>query len=109
MTAPYSEDPSVVASTRRRLRSQDGTGFGAAPWIVGCGYAARSNGADTRIVRIADGRSWVLPSVTGSLHWSSPVALTCEELFVRAAEAGTNVMTIARVRLDSLGPGIDPD
>lgn len=108
MTSAYSDTPSGLAP--RRLRSEEGGwSVGASPFVVGCGYAARSNASGRRIVRLSDGQSWILPSATGSLHWSVPVALTCDEIFLLAAEAGTNVMTIARVRLDSLGPGIPPD
>jgi hypothetical protein len=103
MAAPYTTDPTKVAS--RRLRSEEGPQFGGSPFVVGCGYAARSNGYRTRVVRLSDGRSWLLvPSATG---FQIPRALTCTELFGDILVGGYS--TLGRVRLDSLGPGIAPD
>jgi hypothetical protein len=44
--------------------------------------------------------------------WSTPLAISCTELFsLLAVPAGNGKTryTIARVRLDSLGPGTPPD
>jgi hypothetical protein len=56
-----------------------------------------------RIIRIATGESWKLPAIAG---WSEPLVITCEEIFMRAY---FGFGTVARVRLDSLGPPIPPD
>jgi len=103
-TAPFTTEPSLVVP--RRLRTEQGPGFGVSHFIVGCGYAARSNGAHIRVVRLSDGQSWIL-SNTGGFGWSEPLAVTCTELFATVRVAG--VTRLARVRLDSLGPGIAPD
>ena len=42
-----------------------------------------------------------------SWGWGDPVAVTCSEVFMYATTATTD--TIARVRLDALGPGLPPD
>lgn len=99
--APFTTDPSAVAS--RRLRSEEGTSVSVREFTVGCGYAARSTGADIRIIRIATGESWKLPTLAG---WSEPLVITCDEIFMRAY---FGFGTVARVRLDSLGPPIPPD
>jgi hypothetical protein len=107
MTAPYTTEPSAVVP--RRLRSEVGPSFGTTPFIVGCGHAVRSTGFHLRIVRLSDGRSWTLDERTKPWLWSTPLALTCTELFTRVAINGENQPRLARVRLDSLGPGIAPD
>jgi hypothetical protein len=61
MTAKHTTEASVVAVTKRRLRTEYG-GTGVSPFVVGCGYAARSAssvqlGNVVRLVRLADGRS----------------------------------------------------
>lgn len=79
-----------------------------ATFQVGCGYAARSNGEHIRVVRLSDGQSWLLSNaLTDPWGWSEPLALTCTELFATVRNSG--VTRLARVRLDSLGPGIAPD
>jgi hypothetical protein len=103
MTAPFMTEPNAVVS--RRLRTEDGPGFGASNFVVGCGYAARSNGQHIRIVRLSDGYSWALP--TGKFYWQNPLALTCTELFASVLSGGE--LRTARIRLDSLGRGISPD
>jgi len=112
-TAPYSLDEEVVAKTARRLRVDRGT-TSVPPWAVGCGYAARtfSNNEDKNalsIVRLSDGVSWLLPGVlpADDLSWERAMGFTCEELFVQVEVHIKS--TIARIRLDSLGPGIPPD
>lgn len=105
-TAPFTTEPSQVVP--RRLRTEQGPGFGASHFEVGCGYAARSNGEHIRVVRLSDGQSWILSNaLTDPWGWSEPLALTCTELFATVRVSG--VTRLARLRLDSLGPGIAPD
>lgn len=106
MTAPFTTDPAQVVS--RRLRTEDGPDFDVVYFQVGCGYAARSNGAHIRVVRLSDGQSWVLSNgLADPFGWTAPLALTCTELFATVRVSG--VTRLARIRLDSLGPGIPPD
>lgn len=107
MTSPYAADPTKL--TPRRLRSEEGPALGVDPFVVGCGFAARENGHHLRIVRLSDGYSWLLDERTSPWFWSRPFAITCTELFTRAAMANENGARLVRVRLDSLGPGIPPD
>jgi hypothetical protein len=106
MTAPFTSSPSAVQP--RRVRSETGPAFGTSGFVVGCGHSARTNGTHTRVVRLSDGRSWLLPSTAGaSWIWGNPLALTCDELFASASVDGT--MRVVRTRLDSLGPGVAAD
>ena len=86
------------------------------PGVVGCGYVARQGaialdaGSEPQgvlLFRLSDGKRWELPNVPGSaLRWGQPLAITCTELFALATVDGTPpVLTLARVRLDSIGPG----
>lgn len=119
-TAPYSTDPDTVASTARRLRSDPGQ-FTSDPFAVGCGYAGRQvidatdpdplqATKDLLIVRLSDGVSWKVPMapVAHSTGFMSVLGFTCEELFATAHFPDDSV-TIVRIRLDSLGPGMPPD
>jgi hypothetical protein len=110
MTAPFTADPSKLQ--KRRLRSEIG-GLGIEPYTVGCGYAAhyvRDKAAGQRLVRLSDGRSWRLKGISENgfaYAVQETLAITCEELFFRSGtEENFNV---ARVRLDSLGPGEPAD
>ena len=108
MTSPYATDPTKVAP--RRLRSEQGPAIGVNSFTVGCGYAARTNGHHIRVVRLSDGRSWVLESPIGApWRWSHPLALTCDELFAQVGFQGETDAHLVRARLDSLGPGIAAD
>jgi hypothetical protein len=111
MTSPYATDSTHVAG--RRLRSETPNGFGVSPFVVGCGYAARAAGYGTRVTRLADGVSWVLPGdPSQGWYWTAPVALSCSELFATVgvrSDGGYPLTTIARIRLDSLGSGTPPD
>jgi hypothetical protein len=78
MTAPYTKSPANVIP--RRLRTEEGPSFGIDTFIVGCGYAARTNRIHTRLVRLADGQSWTLAGGR-PWSWSVPLAVTCDELF----------------------------
>ena len=105
MTAPYTTDPDQLEP--RRLRSYPGSGIGAWQWSVGCGYAANEGAGDDimLVVRLSDGVSWLVPGSLGFVP--QPFGVTCEEVF----SLGTmgDELTISRIRLDSLGPGIPPD
>jgi hypothetical protein len=121
MTAPFTTDPSKVVP--RRLRSEFNDTFGVSAFHVGCGYALHSTWLDPglptqrgglRLVRLKDGQSWLMMSTNADLWiWGDPIAVTCDEVFaivrVRPDDASSPVMTIARIRMDSLGPGIPPD
>ena len=105
-TAPFTTDPTQVAP--RRLRSEEGPTLDLEHFFVGCGYAARSIGLYIRVVRLADGVSWTLSNaLTDPWGWSEPLAVTCTELFATVRTSGQT--RLARIRLDSLGPGIAPD
>ena len=110
MTSPFTTDPAQVQP--RRLRSDELYGYGT-PFHVGCGYAARALSDGVRLVRLSDGVSWLL-SADWHLHfqWIEPVAITCTELFAQVSVRTGDAWTLpkyARVRLDSLGPGVPPD
>jgi len=116
-TAPYSEDPDVVAHTKRRLRTHDVAAYGY-PFVVGCGYAAiRSIPTSDwgqfgmRIVRLSDGMSWQIlnrnAEQTAEWRISHPYAITCDEVFALAGSRSH--IDLVRVRLDSLGPATPPD
>jgi hypothetical protein len=105
MTAPYTADPAKLAP--RRVRSAEGP-LGLSPFVVGCGYAARQNGTVLRIVRLSDGQSWLFDVAYGTpWSWATPRALTCDELFIDVLVEGRG--QFARIRLDSLGPGLPAD
>jgi len=106
-TSPYTTDPTKLQP--RRLRSAGYRMLDSAPTIVGCGYAVHSEARDLRILRIADGVSWLLPSTSldagaaDSVVWEAPFAVTCSEVFVRTQRLPV------RIDIASLGPGIPPD
>ncbi len=113
-TSPFTTDPAQI---QRRVLRTDLTGypFGTSPFVVGCGYAARSmtmardGGFQnvTIVVRLSDGYAWFLPD--GALldwGWRTPLALTCDELVILVSVKSR--FTVARVRLDSLGPPTPP-
>ena len=107
-TAPYTTNPSSVVP--RRLRSEVGS-TGARPFVVGCGYALRNTDNDIRLVRLSDGTSWSFPrgGNPGSLQWSDGVGVTCNEVILVAYVPATKADTVARLPIDSLGPGIPAD
>ncbi len=108
MTSPFATDPTKLAP--RRLRTEQGPVFGDEQFVVGCGYAARTNMQHVRVVRLADGVSWTLdnPSSPDVWGWTRPLAMTCDELFAIAYAPGVG-QRVVRVRLDSLGTGLPPD
>jgi hypothetical protein len=89
--------------------------------VVGCGYAAHLVfGPDRsapepqrgfRLIRLADGVTWdVLTNTvlqTWAFRFDYPLAITCDEVFVEVLRG--NALYLARVRIDSLGPGTPPD
>ncbi|RYZ16054.1 MAG: hypothetical protein EOO70_05400 [Myxococcaceae bacterium] len=115
MTAPFTTDPTQLKP--RRLRSNvDEAGWET--FAVGCGYAAkvsdRVDGRPLIIVRLSDGRKWELKNSPVDLppeqkwNWApNRIGLTCDEIFVQALPG--KHWQIARIRLDSLGPGIAAD
>ncbi len=118
MTAPYSTDPATVAKTARRLRSDPGQPI-PFPYAVGCGHAARTiysgpegnpTGVDLFVVRLKDGVSWVIQSTPSNqgAQFLAPMGITCDEIFTKF-QFVDDAVSIARIRLDSLGPGTPPD
>jgi hypothetical protein len=107
MTSSYSTDPSQIKP--RRLRSETPNGFGTSPFVVGCGYSARSSWQGVRVIRLADGVSWLLPRDANlTWDWVNPLVLTCTELFATVS-LGKGQPNVARVKLNSLGSGTAPD
>jgi len=119
MTAPFTTDPEAVKQTAKRLRSDPGQ-IGLDWFVVGCGYAARvyweNAGAgaaasqDLMVVRLSDGVSWIYdaPPLSTGFRLSGVLGVNCDEVFAHA-QFLDDAVTIIRVRLDSLGPGIAPD
>ena len=108
MTAPFTTNPATLVA--RRV-GKTPNGLAGEPAVVGCGYAAQNNGLVIGITRLADGVSWTLTVTdkSSSIAWAAPIALTCDELFLGGFITGTPKSTIARIRLDSLGPGTPAD
>lgn len=111
MVAPYTTDGPTALKTAKRVRS-DNVHMTTYGWRVGCGYAANEGGGGgatwLRIVRLSDGFAWDVSSV-----WNPdpkqkmallPLGVTCEHVY--AIDPGGQ---IARIRIDSLGPGTPPD
>jgi hypothetical protein len=84
-------------------------------WVVGCGYAARGVSLAAPdynalfVVRLSDGVSWMLQGDLGSPRrdWHHPFGITCDDIFTKLAIDWAT--RIVRIRLDSLGPGVQPD
>ena len=106
MVSPFTTDPAALKP--KRLRSYPWPYSVINPLAVGCGYAAYAQPGQAFIVRLSDGVSWWLPEGGCKLPldtewcWDDVYAITCDELFLRG---GGPAQTIARVRLDALGPG----
>jgi len=122
-TSPYAT--STAALKPRILRSDiSGYGFGTSTFVVGCGYAARSTFLEPTpgsfvniviLVRLSDGHAWMLPDDPSTgFAYRTALGLTCDELYalveIREGDGGTAAshFNVARVRLDSLGPGVPP-
>lgn len=103
-TSPYTTNPSALG--HRRLTSETPIGVGDSYTKVGCGYAVRLSGNDgIRVVRISDGTSWILSRDPPGYGFVEPLGVTCDEVFAWIG-IGAGGVSIARVRIDSLGPGI---
>jgi hypothetical protein len=103
MTAPFTTDPALLQP--RRLRSHNYDAMDSLPFKVGCGYAVGS-GTQVSVVRLSDGYAWYLPHTT-PMDFGIPVGATCEDVFVAGVFDGD--VNVARIRIDSLGPGLPPD
>jgi hypothetical protein len=118
MTSPFSTDPSKIQPRRLRKWEVGGSiGTGSMAPAVGCGRAAfgyffGSSEADKGgllVVRLADGVSWLIHHTPQpGPAWSWPIAVTCTEVFSMFIGRG-GLLTVRRIRLDSLGPGMAPD
>jgi hypothetical protein len=120
VVSPYTTNPTQIQ--KRVLRTDlSAYPFGTSPFVVGCGYAARTNErvvdgqnrAGLLLLRLSDGGLWFLPSGSNvEWGWSRPLAITCDEIFVKVTEKPTPTAkprsNVARVRLDSLGPPLPP-
>ncbi len=108
MTAPFTTDASKLQAKRLRSDPYPSVGTYISAFSVGCGYAGHISlpGYSVIIVRLTDGQSWQLDPTT-TFGYKSLLGFTCEEAFLLAVHDG--LTTIARVRLDSLGPGLAPD
>ncbi len=106
MTAPFTTDPAKLQP--RRLRSLPTHRIAGAPAKVGCGHAVLEGPAgDLIVTRLSDGWSWIVPK-TPERKIHTGLGLTCTELFA-VGQMPDKPLTVARVRLDSLGPGFAPD
>lgn len=113
MTAPFTTDPAARKAKEKRLRSDPGQ-LAVFPFGIGCGYAAReyatSDSTELLVVRLSDGVSWIVkaPPFSTGVQFMSVLGLTCDEVFVQV-QFPDEVNAIVRMRLDALGPGIQPD
>jgi hypothetical protein len=112
MTSPLTTDPAQLQP--HRLRSEMANGFGTGLMQLGCGFAAWGRTDGIRALQLSDGTSWLLLDPQGApWRWVEPLAVTCSHLYAMVqaplGNGGSWTSTIARVRLDSLGPGIPPD
>lgn len=113
MTAPFTTDPQELSPRRLRSWTPDVIWELQTP-VVGCGYAAfvqvpQVAHEQLLIVRLADGASWTLTTDKDRVYqWISPVALTCDEVFVFMNTKRAS-MQLWRVRLDSLGEPVKAD
>ncbi|AKU95752.1 hypothetical protein AKJ09_02416 [Labilithrix luteola] len=113
-TAKYTTDPAALIATKRHLLADELNSW-PDQFVVGCGYAVvgihanRSWGTATglHVIRLSDGRSWTIETESQlqayQFQFTRPVAVTCDEVFTKAT-AGS-FWHVARIRLDSLGPG----
>jgi hypothetical protein len=114
LTAPYSNDPDVIARTKRVLRSDVAHPPSLAQTVVGCGYSA-SKAVDKAtdklthfLVRLSDGAAWKMPIERPGLpwRWTSPIGITCDEYFAITSVGADH--RIVRVPLSGLGTPIPP-
>jgi hypothetical protein len=108
MTSPFTTNPDKLKP--RRLRSHPYNTIGNERFKVGCGYAAHLSvdqfGVGVMVIRLSDGVAWVVP-YTPEFKNPTVLGVTCDEVFFLNETKGRS--TIARVRIDSLGPGLPPD
>ena len=109
MVSPFTTDPAQIQP--RRLRSHPTSYPLTSAYAVGCGYAAYSPDTGiTLVVRISDGWTWFVPksgcSLANGFCTDQVLGINCDELFVQ--QVATPV-SVARIRLDALGPGQPPD
>lgn len=120
-TAKYTLDKAMVEATKRRLRSETRASMGER-YAVGCGYAAVALLPPTptewgqtgfRVIRLSDGWSWPIldgsPEQKRELHFSTPLGVTCEHVYLQARSNSGSQPEVVRIRLDSLGAGGAPD
>ncbi len=106
MTAPFTIDPAALKP--KRLRSDPSVSMGSQGFQVACGRAAHGGGNQpVVVVNLADGLSWLLPPALGSDVYFYTIGLTCDHVYLSGQFGGRT--NIARIRLDSLGPGLPPD
>jgi len=114
LTAPFTTDPSVVASNARMVREEhDGRFMRDVEYRVGCGYAAHKTiKSDLVVVRLSDGAQWIVerlpPPDRDSWSFGKVLGVTCDEVFLglfsrEGFYPGTGTSSIARIRIDSLG------
>lgn len=105
VAAPYTKMPELIGPTIRKRRLRSESSFGGAPFIVGCEHAAHAVGTSgVRLVRLADGQSWLLSNDAIGASWqvTSPLAVTCDEILVRLRRGDEH--QVARIPFSSLGP-----
>jgi hypothetical protein len=108
MTAPFTTDPSKLAP--KRLRSDPNIYMSGGTFRVACGYAANGGKAASQplvVVRLKDGVSWVVPPTQPGFVFLEVLGITCDHVYAFMHLGGR--YNIARIRLDSLGPGLPPD
>ncbi len=107
MSAPFTTDPAKLAP--KRLRSDPSVAIGGQPFRVACGRAA--HGGKTQpvvVVRLSDGVSWLFaPDAVPGFYADAVLGITCDHVYLFGEFGGR--WNIARIRLDSLGPGLAPD
>jgi hypothetical protein len=108
MAAPFTTDPEALSPRVVRANGSP-SGYGTAPFVVGCGRAARhtlvEGGHAIEVIRLRDGATTYFPDAQGSTFgYRAPLALTCDELFARVYERPVpgqpGHFNVARVRLE---------
>jgi hypothetical protein len=103
-TGTWTPDPAEVVATH----VVDLSCVEAKDWKVRCGYAATTTGEEQGLlVRLKDGMTFRFPKLSapldrGRVAATSPMDLTCKELFLRVGGPNPNVF---RVPLDALPEG----
>jgi len=106
-TAPWTLRPGEVVATH----VVDLSCMEAKDWTVRCGYAATTTGEEQGLlVRLKDGMTYRFPKLSapldrGSTAATSPLDLSCKEVFLRV---GGPSPTVFRVPLDALPEGTPP-